>query len=449
MIYTTNLVELPSYLHIGTFEDDRKQRRKKLEIEKHHDTNDSRVFSHIIGDKNFLVVGELYLDLLYTKLMSRLIGVEQLGIVKGYKMFTGANQNRYYHSVDTGIRMECAARKCSSYDEDVDICIAAGLLHDAYVPPFSDIGNFGRKNGIDEEIEITRIKDDEEVMSVLEKHKIDPDAVIDTIRGEHKYLGQLLNSKNGLDVDGISYTLIDSFFAVPIYMRSVEEFRRFVSNPQLHYIHEEIIIDDNGEIKFTDAYNLRDFLTLRSHMWAGVYKSSPHRARCVFFEKMMSEFWGKNDISDDEFLQMSDFDFKKLLDKKINSKYDKGILENIFSCLMTDRFEEIDRIYDSEQLHESIEKAKKTYGDAVVVRKQKGFKAATQTLVKIPEGLESSVHEDWKGLEMMIEDGDDIVTFDEYVPFERVFPDASKEIEKTSDEKTYTGLYIDKERIEV
>jgi HD superfamily phosphohydrolase len=368
----------------------------------------------VVGTRHIVAHGGIYRDITKHPLFLRLAWINQLGmhgfigssIDSEYIVDTSSNQKRYGHSLDTGIRMEVAARVNSFDEEAVKLGIASGLLHDAYMAPMSEQGKRANRKALDEEKNIELILRDKELIKTLSRHNVKPDDVILAVRGQYPAIGKMLNSPE-LDIDKVSYTLIDTCKINPNTVKPEERhlFEWYRWDPLVQNIHETIFINHNNDVVFLVPGSVKKLLHLRSWMYSNVYFSPTNRAREAFLERELERLWNEGKLSLEKMLKMNDNEFERCIKRYIEKKTHM----EIFS-MFPDAFHELARIKDG-----SLEDVQKEYGNRLLVKKQPKFSPATETLVSGRERRS--------------------------VPFREVFPEDAKKIEDIADSCEYIGVY--------
>lgn len=383
MVTTPNLVEVPACITVGSPEEIRMHLSYVFDFIEGYDTGPPVT----VGSRQFLIKGPLYTELMDNPTVRRLGNIKQLGDIRGTwreggyvpddpeitrdVYFAGATHTRYLHSLDTAIRMEIATRYNHPYDDTlINLAIASGILHDLYTPPLSEHGAMANREALDEEKNIELIMKDDAILGILNRHGIDPVGVIKAVRGGHPELGRLLNSP-GLDLDKVSYTLIDAAHLGP-RPSDMSMFGFYMSDVHTSDIHFFVDICD-GEPVYLVPEAVRKILYIRSWMCRDVYKSSANRLREAFLRSELERSWGEGILSIENMLSMNDHEFERFL----GSVLDPEIHRNIFQQTFPENLEEVGRFYG-----ESEDDVRKRFGDDVMVIRGKAFNPATGTLVR-------------------------------------------------------------------
>jgi hypothetical protein len=167
-------------------------------------------------------VGGLFLELVETPEMQRLLGIKQLGYT--YLVYPGANHSRFEHSLGT---FHIAKKMCEALSCEVGpVCIAA-LLHDIGHLPFSHTLEYLRhlRNG-DDHVTLTReliagkrcLPDCEAggtVCEVLKRNGFSPQEVVAILDGSCGLSSAVIHGY--LDADQLDYVVRDAFYTGVAY----------------------------------------------------------------------------------------------------------------------------------------------------------------------------------------------------------------------------------------
>ena len=160
-------------------------------------------------DFHYMPAGAIYHDLIGTEEFCRLRSIKQLGTVGASLLNACQTQTREFHSFVTAGMMDIVLYGNNFSEHERKLGIAAGLYHDLAILPFSDQGKLIKPGSYEEESLIEHmIRKSPEITQILEKHGLGIDELVGTIQGKG-IVGKLLNSKEGLDVDNLSYLAID------------------------------------------------------------------------------------------------------------------------------------------------------------------------------------------------------------------------------------------------
>lgn len=416
LLYTDNLLEVPGSITVGKSED----------IIRYNGFVDNLLEEHKyhcmipVGTRRYMVLGDLYRDLLTHPSMIRLGEVKELGIMHGERRYldseTGktrksseslvsAHQRRVAHCLDLAVRNEIATRINSSKEEHVSLAIASGLLHDLYSAALSDQGRLADWGALDEERNIELILEDHGLVERLWRNGVDPEDVISAVRGEHPVIGSLINSgkRNTLDMDRVSYTLTDMRL-VGISQPESRLFHDYKMDPYVLDIHEYV---NTGEgLVFYRPEAVRRLLYVRAWLSRDNYKSSSNRAGEAFLENELKRLRREGKLRDKYMHALNDHGFEEYL----RGVMDPEVFKRFFSRV-PGYFEEIARFYflgkdDVEGL----------YTEPFIVKQEHAFSPATDTLV-----LDERRGE---------------------VPFREIFPEDAEKIDAIAGSCKYVGVYM-------
>lgn len=358
--------------------------------------------------------GEIYNDLASTE-VSRLHGIKQLGTVSLNVEMVGCTQTRFYHSLLVAGLADILLTRLGFDQHEIDLAIAAGMLHDAAIPPYSDQGKLASREDLSEEKNIEMlIKGSEAIQKALKKYDISQKDVLACIRGEYPILGPLLNSK-GIDLDRISYLAIDiNSILVAGEFRETELKSILDSDPHVFEIYNEIRFMDSKPV-FENALRAKRFLLLRALMYENCYYNTFNRSKEAFLEKELKILWNKGILNKQKMTTLADNHFLDIMKNNMNSE----IYHDIFWTMTRSRFIETCRYYGKSK--KQVEAVLKSMGrnlDEIAVKEQRGFDPGTD--VSVIDSLDPKKR---------------IYTFRD------LYPDAAKRIEDISRKMAYTGVY--------
>ncbi len=235
-------------------------------------------------DFSYTYNGEIYLDLICTEEFGRLDHIKQLGTVGCSAINACQWQTRGFHSEITSIMMDIVLYKNKFSDHERKLGIAAGLYHDLGILPYSDQGKLIKPGSYEEETLVEHIiNKSTKIKKRLKKHNIEIKELVDIIQGKGK-IGELLNSKKGLDVDNISYLAMDQ---VTVCTAPPFDDMEVLRN-------QKGIFDQYNNIKFIEGkwvFNnpklLTKLLKFRALMYERVYHNPFNRAKEAFLIKTL------------------------------------------------------------------------------------------------------------------------------------------------------------------
>lgn len=221
----------------------------------------------------------LVLELVDTPEVQRLRGVRQLGFAN--LVFPGANHMRFEHVLGAAYIVERLSHELKLPEEELNLLLAAAVLHDIGHPAFSHTLEYLMIEYLDKdhmelagdilrgEKGLSWLKEIEELRKlgvptaaeVLSKHGISPSEVAGMIVGEHRkrYLGQIIHSD--IDIDQMDYLLRDAHFTgVALGMIDID---RLMGTLLIHK--GRLAIESKG------IEAVEGFLTARALMFTSVY----------------------------------------------------------------------------------------------------------------------------------------------------------------------------------
>lgn len=235
---------------------------------------------------------KLLLDLIDTQEFQRLRHIKQLGLTSF--TYPGAEHTRFAHSLGvTHLMRRFIDKICSlkgerflPYIKEIEeyrlLALAAALLHDIGHGPFSHA--LEKTTGVrHEKWTIAIIQGDTEVNSVLKKHGIDPQEVVDVIQRTHssKAVVKLLSSQ--LDTDRIDYLLRDSKMTGAGYGTFDLEWMINVLTIGEYNGEIEVGLDIDKGISIAE-----DFVMARYYMYTNVYFHKATRSAELLIDKIFS-----------------------------------------------------------------------------------------------------------------------------------------------------------------
>lgn len=271
-----------------------------------------------LSPDGYWVHGNIYHDFMSTEEMARIKRIKQLGNFYGIYCHT-----RLVHSILTAIFME-AVLTIEGFDESqINLGIVSGLLHDIAIPAFSDEGKLANEDELDEEENIRHIiRKSKKLKRLFRLYNIDADEVVACVQGRYPIVGELLNSK-GIDVDKISYTLLDAENS--FYNRNVQPFYDFSffipekMEDGSYSIHEDIRIE-KGKVFFINPQRAGDFLELRARMYANCYSSPDNVERRKYLKTVLKDAWDQGIITRESMISLNDDELEDLLKTRISYK---------------------------------------------------------------------------------------------------------------------------------
>ncbi|MBI4453415.1 hypothetical protein HY636_02120 [Candidatus Woesearchaeota archaeon] len=322
-------------------------------------------------DFQYLPHGEIYIDLTSTSEFSRLYGIKQLGLVGSSCANACQDQKRGFHSDVTGAMMDIVLFRNNFNEHERKLGIAAGLYHDLAIMPFSDQGKLIRPGSYEEESLVEYlIKKSSNLKERLKKHDVGIEELIDTIQGKGN-VGKLLNSKEGIDVDNLSYLAIDQVWMCGSIHSDDDRLKLREKNIFDQYNNLRFI---DGEWVFDNPKLLVNLLKFRALMYKHTYHHQFNRAKEAFLIRVLREQLGQNTVIED-MLKWNDETFNQWFNATFGSAK-----ERLFFSIGIEPFVEIGREYDLsklEQLRAETENEEK----GIIVEHLKPPRDATKNLV--------------------------------------------------------------------
>lgn len=327
--------------------------------------------------------GSIYYDLTTTPKINRLNCISHCGkvSVNPYPLSL-ENSSVGLHSYYTALMMEYVLDMLGRDQDEINLGVASSFLHDAALPPFADQGKFASMDDLDEEKNIEYVLDDRDIRRILDKHAISREDVTSCVRGEHGLVGQLLNSRYGIDLDGISYTMLESSLTDGPHRVILGQ------DPYLLDLFESIQTVDDVPV-FTNKERLRKFLMVRAEMFRNFYHSPSNRAFEAFLGEMFRGLWDKGILTKESLLEMNDSHLENLMKEVVPVEMQYPL----FRSFSKDCFQEIGR-YDKTpdgriEAQKDLEEEKEQNPDREYLLKEHGsFKTGTRTLVDVPGGVD-------------------------------------------------------------
>lgn len=221
----------------------------------------------------------LVLDLLDTPEVQRLRGIRQLGFAN--LVFPGANHTRFEHGLGVAYLVERLGSELELPKDELNLLLAAAMLHDVGHPPYSHTLEYLMKDYLDEDhMTLTgkilkgkaSICDPDELTElqklgvpiatdVLSKHGVNPNELARLLLGKHRkpLLGQIIHGN--IDVDQMDYLIRDAHYTgVAHGMIDIDRLMRTL------VVHKNrLVITDKG------IEAVEGLLTARALMYTSVY----------------------------------------------------------------------------------------------------------------------------------------------------------------------------------
>ena len=244
--------------------------------------------------------GSLYEELDGLWPVARLNQIKQLGLAtKCIETFFGSN-SRYAHSISFAAKIDHISQTLGL---DRELAVSTAMLHDIATTPFSD--SLSHAFGIDDERHFLGVLESwPDALNYLERHGIEKERVAMLVRGEDSSpLGQLINSRDSIDVDRWSYTVCDAspFFRLPVkggYSLTIDPF-------------DGVSVID-GRVVFNDTGTVGQFLEMRTKLSERVYRNGLLMAKEAFIPRLVGDLKDKGLIDTRSIMHMTDDDFERL-----------------------------------------------------------------------------------------------------------------------------------------
>lgn len=303
-------------------------------------------------DFRYYPFGEIYQDLTQTSEFGRLQKIRQLGTVGSSPINACQDQSRSFHSYVTAIMMDIVLTQNNFSKKERELGIASALYHDLSILPYSDQGKLLKPGKYEEEILLEYlINNSPETREMLKKYNIKINDLVETIQGKG-VIGKLLNSKEGIDVDNLSYLAIDQAWTCTAHPFEDMECIKIREDAFEQY---KYIQFSEGEWVFEDIFGLLDLLKFRALMYSRVYTNPFNRAKEAFLIRRLQG----EDIPLDELIRWDDDQF----DDWFRNKFGWHEFGSFFFISKTP-FREIGREYNLKKL-EQLRKEKEK-GNVIV-----------------------------------------------------------------------------------
>jgi HD superfamily phosphohydrolase len=326
--------------------------------------------------------------------------------------FTSFTHSRFDHSLTVALIVEQILKQNGIPQEQIDLGIIAGILHDIATPAYGDATK---------QIDIKNLDEEDYWWEVLDKKGKDfvtqfgTRETIDKIIKNQGLLGKVLDIS-----DRIVYTMKDLNALIwpnqiekqekNDYLLGIKKIAR--NNLKIGNIYKEIGVDQKKqEIVFNNSNNLNIFLNLRAHLHKNFYLHPINQAKDLFVAKVIERVYSKNKnsvLSADRLRKMTDYDLLSVL-----GTYYKESAITMHPLLVNwqAEFEKFD----------SLEKAK--------IKENELKQNKNIAIVGIKEIRDFNTMTDWK-----ITDGY------KYVKFKKHNPQAAKKIDKIS--QSTKGIFL-------
>ncbi len=315
--------------------------------------------------------GSPYLELSHAREFRRLESIRQLGTITTTRSNTFQDQTRALHSMVTGMMADLVLTANGFDEHQRRVGIAAGMLHDIAMMPYSDQGKLLEPGKYEEEDFVRYVLERSHYLQeTLQGFGVAIDEVVAAVQG-HGLIGTLINSRRGIDVDNLSYLAIDQSKLVEGRM---DEIQQLVDTQGIFDQYNNLRFVD-GELAFDDPQLLLKLVKFRALMYANVYQFHENRAKEAFLQRRLNG----HHIELDDLLSWGDIQFGVWFHQTFG---ERDYLD--FFSIGGSPFKEVDREYDLSKLEE-IKQGLETQDGNVVVARLKPARPAVRNRV-IHEG---------------------------------------------------------------
>jgi len=245
----------------------------------------------------------LYEEISDLRAVARLSGIKQLGFADTCRYSACARDTRYSHSLDFAAKIDHIAQ---THELEREKAVIAAMLHDIASTPTSDSAAKGLDLRDEEQFEYV-LGMYPETDEFLRKHSISKKEIINLVRGRDKSpLGQLVSSRNSIDVDRWAYVNND---ASQLGLMPIAWIENGVIDPFDYFTIQK------GKVVFTDSKLVSQFLEKRVKMFEDVYRNSELMAKEAFLGQITKDLLEKEVITKDSIFRMVDDDFNFIIEK--------------------------------------------------------------------------------------------------------------------------------------
>jgi len=221
--------------------------------------------------------GSIYERLADLRCVSRLLHIKQLGLAKACLDMAGANNNRYQHSLIFATKIDYLAQR---FGLDRNLAVTAAMAHDIASTPYSD--SVSKFLGLDDqESFLSVVESNPDLLRFLHEYGIDIKRLARIVKGkDNSVIGQLVSSKDSIDIDRWSYTIFDALFTAGVASKLISTYE-----PDPFEFME--IVD--GMVVFSDGGPVKAFIEARTQMFERVYRHKQSIAKDVFIGVLVKE----------------------------------------------------------------------------------------------------------------------------------------------------------------
>ena len=251
------------------------------------------------------ITGEIYWAVQLSLPLTRLHQIRQLSLLapatEGERaiFFAAASefpQSRSLHSLLTAKIAELISTNNHLSQDQTNLAILAGLLHDLATPAGGDPIKEIDPEALSEEKALPRLLTAYD-LSQLAQYGFDLEKILSIINGKGT-LGQILDI-----ADKISYTAVDSYFlgASPTRVFNEPEMDSLMTpirsiirqDPFWANVYQEVSITDQGQVYIKDHERLGRFLAIRALMHRILYRNPHCRGRDLMFKMLTTPLYSR------------------------------------------------------------------------------------------------------------------------------------------------------------
>lgn len=298
---------------------------------------------------------------------------------------------RFDHQFTTAIVMEEILKQNGFPQEDIDLAILAGLIHDIATPAHGDATKKIDPEALDEEKfwwEALGKKGQDFITGEFGARRKKLDVIIQN-RG---LLGQVLDM-----ADRITYTMKDLnaiTMEKPLVLPAdsnpyLQLLHTIISqNPKIGNIYKEIGVDrKKKEIFFNDPRNLGTFLLLRAHLHKALYLNPTNQARDFFIAFLIKALYsrdGSKSLTPQNLREMTDEGLIIILQEYYKPEY-KDFSQRFYFEL-TGWYPEFERFENEQEAKEFSAQLRRKNIKVIGISQCKGFDPATSYKVAGEKG---------------------------------------------------------------
>ena len=268
--------------------------------------------------------------------LERLAGVKALSFLSYIgpnpkdQIFLPYTHTRFDHSFVVGLVIQAIMKQNGFDQEDINVGIVAGLIHDIATPAHGDATKRVDPKALDEEQFWWEALGENGQAFVTQELSI-PQKRLDAIIKNQGIMGQILDI-----ADRITYTMKD-FNAIIAQDQNnawswvfqnpyLQELRDFIMiNPKIGNIYKEVGVDrKKNEVFFNDPRNLGILLLLRAHLHKTLYLNPISQGRDLFIASLIKRLYsrdGGRPLSPKRLRGMTDENLIEVLQKYYKPEY--------------------------------------------------------------------------------------------------------------------------------